>query len=164
MELLRFKKFILLIDGIHKSIGKIRVDIAPSLGVKSVHVFWIYDLLMHPEGLTSAEIAAVSMVDRSLVSREIATLRKGGYITSDSEGPRQGYNSRIRLTEKGEELARRIIAEATKVQDMADAGVTEEELVTLYNTLEKLNSNLSAISSATKAAPKDGGVPVVDLK
>lgn len=164
MELLRFKKFILLIDGIHKSINKIRVDVAPSLGVKSVHVFWIYDLLMHPEGLTSAEIAAVSMVDRSLVSREIAALKKGGYIISDSDGVRQGYNSRIRLTEKGEELARKIVAEATKVQNMADVGVTEEELVALYATLEKLSSNLSAISSATKASPKDGSVPIVDLK
>ena len=75
METVRFEKFTLLIDGIHKSINKIKFDTAPYLGVKSVHVFWIYELSFHSEGLTAAEIAAVSMVDRSLISREIAALK-----------------------------------------------------------------------------------------
>ena len=76
LENVRFEKFTLLIDGIHKSISKLKIDTAPYLGVKSVHVFWVYELSLHPEGLTAAEIAAVRMVDRSLISREIAALKK----------------------------------------------------------------------------------------
>ena len=81
MELERFSKFTLLIDGIYKSIHKIKLDTAPYLGIKSVHVFWVYSLLDHPDGLTSTELAALSEIDRSLVSREVAKLCADGYIT-----------------------------------------------------------------------------------
>ena len=151
MEAVRFEKFTLLIDGIHKSINRIKIDIAPYLGVKSVHVFWIYQLSLHPEGLTSAEIAAVSMVDRSLVSREIAALEKGGYVAREETGNKRSYNARITLTEKGRELAGRITAEAIGVQSKVDEGITEDELSAFYTTLEKLYANFSALSTSDKA-------------
>ena len=85
--------------------NKIKFDTAPELGVKSVHGFWVYELLLHPEGLSAAEIAAVSMVDRSLVSREIETLKAGGYVRTEDNGKKRSYNSRITLTDSGLELA-----------------------------------------------------------
>ena len=78
MELERFGKFTLLIDNISKAIHKIKIDTVPYLGIKSVHVFWIYNLYTHPEGLTATEIAANRQIDRSLVSREIAELCSDG--------------------------------------------------------------------------------------
>ena len=51
----RFMHFINLIDGIHKSIQKMRLDHATSFGIKSVHIFWMYELSLHPEGLSAAE-------------------------------------------------------------------------------------------------------------
>ena len=147
MEAVRFEKFTLLIDGIHKSINRIKIDTAPYLGVKSVHVFWIYQLSLHPEGLTAAEIAAVSMVDRSLVSREIAALEKGGYVAREETGKKRGYNARITLTERGEELAARITEEAMGVQSKVDEGISEEELASFYLTLEKLYANFAALSA-----------------
>jgi DNA-binding MarR family transcriptional regulator len=151
MEAVRFEKFTLLIDGIHKSINRIKIDIAPHLGVKSVHVFWIYQLSLHPEGLTAAEIAAVSMVDRSLVSREIAALEKGGYVAREETGKKRGYNARITLTEKGVELAERITEEAISVQSKVGEGITDGELAAFYVTLEKLYANFVALSSIDKS-------------
>ena len=147
---MRFEKFTLLIDGIHKSISKIKFDTAPYLGVKSVHVFWIYQLSQHPEGLTAAEIASVSMVDRSLVSREIAALEKGGYVAREDTGNKRSYNARITLTDKGVGLAKKITKEAIGVQSMVDVGITEEELVSFYNTLEKLYENFVSLCSGEK--------------
>ena len=146
LESVRFEKFTLLIDGIHKSIGKIKFDTAPYLGIKSVHVFWIYELSLHPDGLTAAEIAAVSMVDRSLVSREIAALKKDGYVASEDTGKKRNYNARITLTEKGKEIARRIGDIAIEIQKLADMGIDEEELIRFYATLEKISNNLSGIA------------------
>ena len=146
MESIRFEKFTLLIDGIHKSVNKIKFDIAPDLGVKSVHVFWIYELSLHPEGLTAAEIAAVSMVDRSLVSREIAALMKGGYVSCEDTGGKRNYNARLTLTESGRELAKKITREALGVQLKVDEGITEDELENFYATLEKLYANFSLLS------------------
>ena len=154
LESVRFEKFTLLIDGIHKSINKLKFDIAPCLGVKSVHVFWVYQLSQHPEGLTSAEIAAVSMVDRSLISREIAALKKGGYVESEDTGKKRSYNARITLTERGRELAERITAEAMHIQSAVDEGITDAELVSFYRTLEKLYSNFAALASGEKSQPK----------
>ena len=152
MESVRFEKFTLLIDGIHKSINKIKFDTAPYLGVKSVHVFWIYELALHPEGMTAAEIAAASMVDRSLVSREIAALKKGGYVESNEDGKKRGYNARITLTDKGRELAERITKEAVAVQSKVDNGITEAELESFYSTLEKLYSNFAGLASGERDA------------
>jgi DNA-binding MarR family transcriptional regulator len=160
MELERFSKFTLLIDGIYKSIHKIKLDNAPYLGIKSVHVFWVYSLLKHPEGLTSTELAALSEIDRSLVSREVAKLCADGYITYvGGSGKRRNYNSRIVLTEKGVELAEYIRREALDVQKKADADITEEELEIFYSVLEKLYGNFQNITKEREnnipSAPAD---------
>ncbi len=151
VETVRFEKFTLLIDGIHKCISKIKFDLAPHLGVKSVHVFWIYELLLHPEGLTATEIAAVSMVDRSLVSREIEMLKKCGYVTSGNAKSKRGYNCRFTLTKKGIELAENIKEQAVFIQRAADKDISEDELVSFYRTLEKLYNNFDSIASAETA-------------
>lgn len=160
MELERFSKFTLLIDGIYKSIHKIKLDTAPYLGIKSVHVFWVYSLLDHPDGLTSTELASLSEIDRSLVSREVAKLCADGYITYiGGSGKRRNYNSRIVLTEKGVELAEYIRREALDVQKKADADITEEELEIFYSVLEKLYGNFQNITKEREnnipSAPAD---------
>ena len=148
----RFYIFTLLIDGIHKSIHKIKFDFAPEFGVKSVHIFWIYELYAHPNGLTSAELAGKSMISRSLVSREIEWLRDNGYIQmqENPRGKRKNYNARITLTEKGEELARRISNEALTIQNKANQGISEEELIAFYSTLEKFYQNLQGVISESE--------------
>ena len=110
MESERFNQFVQLIDGIHKSVNKIKLAVAPTLGVKSVHIFWLYELLSHPEGLTAATLALKSHIDRSLISREVEELCARGYVevTGGSGEKRKNYNSRIRLTESGRVLAKTI--------------------------------------------------------
>ena len=153
MELERFGKFTLLIDGIYKNIHKIKLDTAPYLGIKGVHVFWIYLLHKHSEGLTATELAALSEIDRSLVSREIAKLCADGYIMSvGGTGKKKNYNSRLVLTEKGMELAEYIRREAIEVQTLADDGITEEELKLFYTVLEKLNDNFTKITKEREEA------------
>ena len=157
MQPVRFYRFVLLIDGVHKCIQKLRIDTAPYLGVKSVHIFWVYELLAHPEGLTAAELASRSMISRSLVSREIDELNKDGYIELHemARGKRKNYNSRITLTDKGKELANKIMAEGMKVQNVANEGITVEELSFFYNILEKLHKNLCVVAAQRENADTD---------
>lgn len=148
MDYDRFYKFCLMIDGIHKNINRLKVDIAPDLGVKSVHIFWVYELLLHSEGLTATELASKTMISRSLISREIEDLQREGYIdmSKTAHGKRKNYNSRIFLTEKGKTLARNISEYGNKLQLIADENITQEELISFYVTLEKLSGNLCKIS------------------
>ena len=152
MEDIRFERFTLLIDGIHKCIHKIKLDTVGDLGIKSVHVFWLYILLNHPEGITAGELARASMVDRSLVSREIRSLSHAGYAIADAspddEG-RRGYNSKIFLTDKGKELASRIAKEVVNIQQAVDEGISEADLLCFYKTLEKLHDNFIKMTTPT---------------
>ena len=145
----RFYTFVRVIDGIHKSIQKLRIDFSPTIGIKSVHVFWVYALRNHPEGMTAAELAAESGISRSLISREMEDLEAGGYIEvqENARGKRSSYNSRIRLTEKGMELAQSIAMEGLSVQDRVDEGLTEEEIRSFYATLYKIQNNLQRVAS-----------------
>ena len=157
MEAERFNQFVQLIESVHKSVNKIKLSIAPTLGVKSVHVFWLYELLSHPEGLTAATLANKSKIDRSLSSREVEDLRARGYIEVAAGGgeKRKNYNSRIRLTEQGRELAQTITGYAMAAQLAADSGVSEEELQAFYATLKKLSNNLSQLAEQPKALKAD---------
>ena len=148
MDSIRFEKFTLLIDGIHKNIQKLRIDFSPTVGIKSVHVFWIYTLRDHPDGMTAAELAAESRISRSLISREIEDLRADGYIEvqENARGKRASYNSMIRLTEKGRALAQSITLEGLSVQKRVNEGISEDELRAFYSTLEKLQKNLCAVA------------------
>ncbi len=147
LETVRFEKFTLLIDGIHKSINKIKHKIVPTLGIKSVHVLWLYQLMQHPEGLTAAEIAAASMIDRSLVSREIESLMSDGCIARTK-------SRRFTLTERGIELAKTIEEMVKEGQAEADEGISEEELLLFYRVLEKLHENFARMSEKRKPKRK----------
>ncbi len=150
----RFYLFTQLIDGVHKCIHKLKIDTAPYLGIKSVHIFWVYELYMHPEGLTAAELAGRSMISRSLISREIESLQKNGYIeiAQAPHGKRRNYNSAILLTEKGRELAGHITREGMAVQDAVNQGISPEELESFYATLEKLYENLRTVAKERESA------------
>jgi len=143
----RFESFILLIDAIHKCINKIKTDITPAREIKSVHTMWLYELLRNDEGLTATEIASKTMIDRSLVSREISALIREGYVKSDSSEGKRNYNSVITLTEKGKALAEEIADSALKIQNAVSRDVEPDELLTFYSVLERLYNNIEAISN-----------------
>ncbi len=145
MESIRFEKFTLLINSIYKSVNKIKIDFAPSFGVKSVHILWVYKLLQSPDGLTATELAAKSMVNRSLVSREIEKLKKAGYIASLTNGDKR-YKEKYVLTDEGRTIAEKICGEVLNVQNKVNAGINEGELKVFYSTLEKLNENFNKIT------------------
>ena len=149
MEAVRFEKFILLICGIHKHISRLKTVFAPELGIKTVHVLWFYELMMHLEGLTAAELASVSMVDRALISRELEELKRQGYITAE-DGEGRNYSVPLRLTEKGYGVAERILQTVTELQEKLDEGIDVCELVPFYQTLEKLYSNFEKLSPPEK--------------
>ena len=144
MEQVRFEKFTLLIDGIHKSIHNLKITIAPHHGVKGVHVLWVWELLKNPDGLTAAELAMRSMVNRSLVSREIEALTEGGYVVLALDGGNK-YNGKLRLTDKGRKLAESIGGEVMRIQNAVDEGIDKEELDAFCAALSAGLSRLSRI-------------------
>ena len=145
MQQERFIHFVHLIDGIHKSIQKIRVESAAEFGIKGVHVFWLHELSLHPDGLSATELAASNHVDRSLVSREICMLEKQGLVDFEKPNGKRNYNSKLKLTESGVEVAKKIREVAMEFQALGGENISDSELSSFYITLEKLYGNFENI-------------------
>ena len=142
-----FERFTIDIEHLGKCIRALEIAGTAQFGIKAVHAFWIYSLIIHPEGLTATEIAATRHINRSLVSREIDRLHKEDIIESDEQqnGRKSKYNRRIRLTEKGRQVARRIVSIATDIQKRVDEGIDAGELEVFYSVLERLCDNFTKL-------------------
>ena len=147
----RFESFVILIDSVHKCITKIKQELSGLSSVKGVHTLWLYELLKHREGLTPSELAEKSNIDRSLVSREIRVLAKGGYIVTEPCEGKRGYNSRITLSERGEAAAKRIAETALEIQNEISYDIDVESLGVFYETLERLCNNLEKYNEKKEA-------------
>lgn len=139
----RYAKFIILVEGIQKNIQKLKLAKAKSLGVKSVHIFWLSHLLYTARGLTASELARGSMVDRSLVSREIEELISRGLVVLSG-------GRRYVLTEEGRKLAEEINGIVEAVQSEVNLGIDERELDMFYLTLEKMYDNFNTVTKVVK--------------
>jgi DNA-binding MarR family transcriptional regulator len=150
----RFELFTLLISEFEKDIQKIKAARTKALGIKNVHALWLYLLYKNPDGLSAAQIAEKSRINRSLVSREIDALADKGYVrTTEATGKRR-YNWKFVLTQDGIALARQIGEIALEVQTYADRDITQDELEQFYTTLQKLKANFSYITDTIDKGEK----------
>lgn len=143
----RFSLFNYKISFIYKCIKSVENDAAVRLGVKGVHLFWIYSLVDHPEGLTASEIAKKNGINRSLVSREIQKLSREDMVYFAPADSGAHYNARILLTEKGRAAANEIYRIGMRVQQATGKGLSPEELASFYTTLDRIAENLSSIAA-----------------
>lgn len=145
METERFEQFNALISGIYRDIQKIKNRWSEPLGMKAVHIFWVYLLKKHPEGLTASELSRYNQSNRSLISREIQELIDLGYVAQENTEARR-YGKKLTLTQSGHKVAQRIAEEALIIQNQVNAGIPEEDLIVFYRTFEILMDNFHHIT------------------
>lgn len=148
----RFIRFTQMIDTTQKCVKRLELSFAPLLGIKSVHVFWLYELLQHPKGLTATELAQHCMVDRSLISREINELKQDGLVEVKAL-TRSNYNALLILTDKGQKMAERIGEVAFLIQNDARGDISEQDILLFYATFEKILNRLIDITANIGATP-----------
>ena len=141
MESERFEQFSSLISGIYRDIQKLKTKWTAPLGMKSVHIFWVYLLKNHPEGLSASELSRHSQSNRSLVSREIQELINLGYVQAEKSLTGRRYGHKLTLTNEGEKVAQRISQASLDIQNQVNAGIPEGDLEIFYRTLNILMEN-----------------------
>ena len=146
MEEERYEQFSSLISGIYRDIQKLKTKWTEPLGLKSVHIFWVYLLKNHPEGLTASELSRHSQSNRSLVSREIQELIDLGYIQVGVPSQNRRYGQKLTLTASGFEIANKISEASLEIQNKVNAGIPEVDLVVLYRTLSMLMENFHRLA------------------
>lgn len=145
----RFEEFSSLITSVHGNIQKLKVRYKTQLGLKPVHVFWIYLLRTHPEGMSASELAAAAQSDRSLISRGIDELFDKGIIFTQGNGSKRRYGWKLRLTDKGRQLADTISAIAADIQKTVSRDISEENLITFYRTLKILANGFDELNQSS---------------
>jgi DNA-binding MarR family transcriptional regulator len=146
MEAERFEQFSSLISGIYRDIQKLKAKWTEPLGLKAVHIFWVYLLKNHPEGLTASELSRHSQSNRSLVSREIQELIDMGYVQAGKPSGQRRYGQKLTLTPSGSEIAETISHASVEIQNKVNAGIPEEDLIVLYRTLGILMENFHRLT------------------
>lgn len=141
----RFEKFSFAISEIHRFWHKIASDEMTKLGLKGPHVVYLVALKRFPEGITAAELSELCGRDKSDVSRAVASMEEIGLVKK--QGINQTfYRAKLVLTDEGKRAAAHISQRAGVAVEMGGKGLSEDERKNLYDALELIASNLSAIS------------------
>ena len=134
----RFQAFVTGISVCYKYIQKIKSLEMTEFGLKGAHAMFLFFLHSHPEGLTAAQLSQLCAEDKAAVSRSLASLLEEGYIVSDEKK----YRSRIRLTQRGGEVACRIDQMIERWVESGGDGLTEQDRDVFYSSLELIANNL----------------------
>ncbi len=134
----RFENFTFLILKAGKLIQRIKNLEVKQYDLKAVHVMCIYYLYNSEKGLTSSELVKLTYEDKAAISRAIATLTEKKYVLYDNK-----YQSLIKLTPKGIELAKVVEEKANKAVLDVGSILQDKEREDFYRILKNLTSKLS---------------------
>ena len=139
------EQFTLTLSDILKSVKKIKDQRMSIYGLRSTHVIILYVLGRRAEGLTPAELAEASDVDKALISRAVAELTEKGLITAINQSGRR-YKARLCLTDAGKEISVYIAGAVSDIQQKVSGNIPKEDLEVFYRTLFVLQENFQKLA------------------
>ena len=140
----RFETFTVLINRISRNIRKIKNQEMAEYNLRSAHVsclYYIYSL----KNATATDLCERCEEDKATISRSLDYLETNGFITRNPERAKR-YNSPLFLTDKGNEVGKKISDKINSVLDAISGELTEEERVAFYRSLSIISVSLEAIA------------------
>ena len=138
----RFRTFTLLMNGINRSIHKLKTAEMAEFHLKSSHVSCLYYL--YKQEMTAKELCDACNEDKANISRAIKYLEENGFLECKSKAQKR-YQTPIFLTEKGEEVASRLVEKIDSVLGAAGNGVSDENRIIMYQSLATIAKNLEEL-------------------
>ena len=143
---LRFREFTVLLSNIGRAISKIKNYEMSKFGLKGSQVNCIFYLYGNEDGMTATELCNLCEEDKAGVSRALKDLEEKGFVECKSDENKKKYNSNLKLTPKGEEVAEFISGKINTIINYDKNYISDEELKSFYNTFNKIYDNLKIIS------------------
>lgn len=140
----RFETFTVLINRISRNIRKIKNQEMAAYHLRSAHVSCLYYIYLL-DGVTSAELCEHCEEDKATISRALDYLETNRFIVWNSERAKR-YRSPLRLTEKGQEVSKRIAEKIGTVLDAVSHTITENERAAFYRSLSAISRSLDIIA------------------
>ena len=145
----RFQIFVSSITQIYRCIQKLKNQEMADLGLKGTHVMCLYQLQLHPEGLTAVQLAQACEEDKAAISRSVAELRSLGLVENNTGSGRR-YRMPIQLTAKGWEATEPMNQKILDSVMAGGQGYSPQEREIFYRVLLQVTENLQ---NACMAAP-----------
>lgn len=142
----RFETFTVLINRISRSIRKIKNQEMAEYHLRSAHVSCLYYLYIS-KGATATDLCERCEEDKATVSRALDYLETNGYLICETKAAKR-YKSRLILTEKGNDVGRKIADKISGVLDAISGAMTEAERVAFYRSLSVVSESLETVSKA----------------
>ncbi len=136
----RFELFTTLMTKISRNIRRIKTKEMAEFDLKTPHTSCLY-YLYKVGGMTAKELCDICDEDKAAISRSIDFLEKQEFIECDSKADKR-YKSELYLTEKGKEVAQKVAKKVDYVVDKASEGLSEENRIILYKSLNLISENL----------------------
>lgn len=141
----RFREFTLLLSNIGRAINKIKNAEMKKYNLKGTQVSCLFYLYGENE-MTAKDICALCEEDKGAVSRALKELEEKGFILCEKDEHKKKYNSILRLTEKGNEVAGFINNKVESIISYDKDYITKSELESFYCTFNKVYDNLKKAS------------------
>ena len=145
----RYETFTVLINRISRNIRKIKIQEMADYNLRSVHVSCLYYLYVN-KGATATELCERCEEDKATISRALQYLETNGYISCETSNTKR-YKSPLQLTDKGQEVGKKIADKIAFVLDTISSELTEEERVNFYHSLSVISKNLETVSQSGKS-------------
>ncbi len=140
----RYQTFTRLIAKCSRGIQRIKNWGMAEFSLKSSHVSCLYYLYANGNPMTAKELCDACGEDKAHVSRSIDKLETDGYVVCQSKTKKR-YNSPISLTERGVEIAEKIVQKVDGVLEKSSEGLSEENRRIFYESLWVIANNLDKI-------------------
>ena len=137
----RFERFTVLITKINRAVRRIKTQEMQGLDLKSPHVSCLYYLQKTPM-MTATQLCQKTSQDRAAMSRALDFLEKNDYLVCLSDEKKR-YNSPLKLTEKGERVAKVVVEKIDNVLAQTAGTMSEEDRMKMYQMLTIVERSLS---------------------
>ena len=144
----RFETFTVLINRISRNIRKIKNQEMAEYNLRSAHVSCLY-YLYSVDKMTATDLCERCEEDKATISRALDYLETNGYLTCESKSAKR-YKSPLVLTEKGNEVGKKIADKISKVLDEISESLTEKEREKFYKSLSVISDSLEKVSKSSE--------------
>jgi DNA-binding MarR family transcriptional regulator len=102
-------------------------------------------------GCTTSQLAELSTIDRTTLTRTVDRMQDAGWIERLADGADLRV-TRLALTAAGKKMFERIWPEVQRLNQLALEGLSKSDIQSLQRILERMRSNLEAYVGETDAA------------
>lgn len=143
--LTNYEAFSLGLHELYRSIHKNESAVMNEYGLRGAYVKYLVAMLQCPDGLTISQLCEVCDQDKAAVSRAVSELVGREFIWRDNPKGNH-YRAKLKLTERGTELARSVCASGEIVFEEAVSVLTDEQKDALYKISGLMFDNIHDIT------------------